>query len=158
MSSSDRCGACGSHDGACPHRFTDLNRTVPLFPETNQDPDSLQEFQFFGHEDSVAWLFNDPKLPEPRPEERPSFKYLDDLRHACNPARLTFDVCLSSASSPDSIQHHSQSLEVHAMGQPAASSSATIMTFSGSTFTDASSANAKEGVDAMPSGQGGTPQ
>ncbi|KAH7687610.1 CCT domain-containing protein [Dioscorea alata] len=161
MSTSERCGACSDKEGTCTHGFTDLNRTVPLFPETNHDPDSLQEFQFFGHDDSVAWLFNEPKIPEPRaPEERPSFKYLDDLRHACNPARLTFDVCLSnSTSSPDVIQHHSQSLEVPAMGHHAASTSATIMSFSGSTFTDASSGNAKEGggVDAMTSGQVGDP-
>ncbi|KAH7687611.1 hypothetical protein IHE45_04G177200 [Dioscorea alata] len=129
MSTSERCGACSDKEGTCTHGFTDLNRTVPLFPETNHDPDSLQEFQFFGHDDSVAWLFNEPKIPEPRaPEERPSFKYLDDLRHACNPARLTFDVCLSnSTSSPDVIQHHSQSLEVPAMGHHAASTSATIV-------------------------------
>ncbi|XP_008796123.1 transcription factor GHD7-like [Phoenix dactylifera] len=155
MSSSGLCGVCGSTGDACAH-CTDLNCAIPMFPEASREHEALHEFQFFGHDNNVAWLFNDPKACEPREEERPrpvvpAFKYFDSsFREACNPGHgLTFDACLSTTSPPDRVQ---TSMEGPPMGL--AAKSATIASFSGNMFTDASSGNSKEVVDANASSQG----
>ncbi|WOL07035.1 transcription factor GHD7-like [Canna indica] len=164
-SSSHLCDVCrGAGGGACPH-CTDLNRAaIPLFNEPMRGPpDGLHEFQFFGHEDTVQWMFSDPKDndPPPPPEEAPAiapsgFKYFDALGGACDvPGHgLTFDVCLSTTRPPpESIP---ASMAALAMGQ--AASSATMMSFSGSTFTDASSGSNREvGELAMAAGGQGDP-
>lgn len=126
MSARSVCNVCcGAGGGACPH-CTDLNHTIPvLFSEP------MREFQFFGHDDSVAWMFNDPKdVGDPPPEEPQraagGFEYLDVLGGGGGGGGgfdgaghgLTFDVCLSgSVRQPDTIP---------AMA-PAAASSATIV-------------------------------
>ncbi|XP_042467390.1 transcription factor GHD7-like [Zingiber officinale] len=145
MSAGNMCEVCGGGGGggggACPH-CTDLNHAIPvLFGEP------MREFQFFGHDDSVAWMFNDPKDGggcDPPPEEplqqraAGGFKYLDVLGGGGGGFDgaghgLTFDVCLSgSAGRPDTIS------------SMAATSSATIRSLAGSTFTDASSGIDKE--------------
>ncbi|KAG6497595.1 hypothetical protein ZIOFF_045496 [Zingiber officinale] len=123
--SNDVC--CGADGGACPH-CTDLNRAIPvLFNEP------MREFQFFGHDDSVEWMFSDPKDSDPPPEQ--PHKYLDGLGGGGGGGGfdsgrgLTFDVSLNSSASrlPETVP------------MMAAASSATIMSFAGSTFTDASS-------------------
>ncbi|EHA8589155.1 transcription factor GHD7 [Cocos nucifera] len=156
MSSSGLCDVCGSTGDACAH-CTDLNCAIPMFPpEPSREHEGLHEFQFFGHDNNVAWIFNDPKACEPpRQEERPpvapAFKYFDSFREACNlPGHgLTFDVCLSTNSPPDCIQ---ASMEGPAMGL--AAKSASIMSMAGNMFTDASSGNSKEVVDGNASSQG----
>ncbi|XP_074560234.1 transcription factor GHD7-like [Curcuma longa] len=135
MSAPNLCDVCCGTDGAaCPH-CTDLNRAIPvLFNEP------MREFQFFGHDDSVEWMFSDPKDSDPPPEESHhaarGFKYLDGLGggggggDGFDAGRgLTFDVCLNSSArrQPETVP------------MMAAASSATIMSFAGSTFTDASS-------------------
>ncbi|KAK8941202.1 Zinc finger protein CONSTANS-LIKE 4 [Platanthera zijinensis] len=95
---SEFCNVCGG-PGACIRHQTDLNRSIPLFPEAGcHDPSGLQEFQFFGHDDSVAaWLFGDPKSGEQSREHLPlqPFGYLDDdVDELRGGAGLTFDVCL----------------------------------------------------------------
>ncbi|XP_074580880.1 transcription factor GHD7-like [Curcuma longa] len=100
MSASNLCDVCrGTGGSACPH-CTDLNRAIPaLFNEP------MREFQFFGHDDSVAWIFSDPKDSDPPPEELPAmaargFGYLDGLGEGGHDSRhgLTFDVSLSSSA------------------------------------------------------------
>lgn len=106
MSAGNVCSVCCGA-GACPH-CTDLNNAIPvLFDEP------MREFQFFGHDDSVAWMFNDPKDGgDPPPEEQRAaegFKYLDVLGGGGGGFDgaghgLTFDVCLSGSSRrPDTI-------------------------------------------------------
>ncbi|KAJ3681841.1 hypothetical protein LUZ60_014414 [Juncus effusus] len=140
---------------ACFHR-TDLNRTIPIFPDQTAGENSgLQEFQFFGNEDSVAWLFQEPTQAQPTQvmanEEPPRVmqvsRYLDDLRVPFNPGHgLTFDVSLSRNGTNPGQPVQAESIQGTA-------SSATIMSFSGSIFTDASSGNPKEASEAATSGQ-----
>lgn len=137
MSSSNFCAHCQGSGNACPHIITDLNRAMPIFPDpAHHGPaEGLQEFQFFGNDDTLAWLFNDPKpSTDQRPDDlsstqptvaaavAPAFNYLDGFRSGyCNPGRLTFDVGPSGTSSPDSIGQ-SHPAEVPAtMGQVASS-------------------------------------
>lgn len=128
----DVCRAAGYH--TCLHR-TDLNRTIPIFPETAGEQPGLHEFQFFSNEDSVAWLFQEPppaqtqQVPgsEDQTHVMPVSRYLDELRMPFNPGHgLTFDVSLStnSASPADSMPAGS----IDAIGVPqTAASSATIV-------------------------------
>ncbi|XP_008778146.2 transcription factor GHD7-like [Phoenix dactylifera] len=123
MSSSELCNVCRGTSDAC-HQYycTDLNHTIPMCSQPGRPHEGQHELQFFGHDDSDAWLFNDPKATEPQHEERPpvapAFKYFDSFREACsNPGHgLTFDVFLSTPSPPDSIP---ASTEGSAMGLPA---------------------------------------
>ncbi|KAJ6835561.1 putative zinc finger protein CONSTANS-LIKE 2 [Iris pallida] len=167
MSFPNTCSFCRSAGNAnCPH-VADINRTIPMFPEMrHHEPEGLQEFQFFGgSDDTLAWLFNDPTrsaaapTAEPMHEEPPppqqqppalvmpnmQYGYMAAIDHnnnnfhgSCNPAgQLTLDVSLSAPSSPDSMRQ--QSIEVPSMCQAASSRTIMSSTFSGSTFTDASS-------------------
>lgn len=131
MSSSDFCSLCRGSGNACPHIITDLNRALPVFADpAHNGAEDLHEFQFFGNDDSLAWLFNDPKpatVPQ-RPEKQPAaavapaFNYMDGFRSSCNPGRLTFDVCFSGTSSADSMRRSPSALEVpSAFGQVATS-------------------------------------
>ncbi|XP_020585244.1 uncharacterized protein LOC110027931, partial [Phalaenopsis equestris] len=91
--SSEFCNVCGGPVW-CRRHQTDLNRSVPMFLESNHEQADFHEFQFFGHDDSVAaWLFGEPKPDEPRDEQPPlsTFEYSvdDDLRGGSRP---TFDV------------------------------------------------------------------
>ncbi|CAD6204480.1 unnamed protein product [Miscanthus lutarioriparius] len=127
----------------------------------------LHEFQFFGHDedhDSVTWLFNDPaphlhrgpaaaaavgngvaKAAEQRRAPPPLF---DGYAHAHGqygqlPGHgLTFDVPLSRGGDMASaaVLEAGLGLGGGGSGNPATTSSATIMSFCGSTFTDAASA------------------
>ncbi|XP_010919618.2 transcription factor GHD7 [Elaeis guineensis] len=155
MSSSSLCNVCRGTGDACPQYCTDLNRTFPICPEPpSRAHEGQHELQFFGHDDSDAWLFNDPKSTEPQHEERPPvvppFNYFDSFREACNPVHgLTFDVCLSASSPPDSIPHLT---EGSTMGLPA--TTVAIMSSSGSAFNDASNGKNKEVCDVNVSSQG----
>ncbi|XP_072957326.1 transcription factor GHD7-like [Typha angustifolia] len=82
MSSHDVCETCGGAKGGatCRHR-TDLNRAVfQMFPGQSQEADGIQEFQFFGQDDTVAWLFHEPRG---RKAIVPEFNYVDGLRVSC---------------------------------------------------------------------------
>ncbi|PKU85884.1 transcription factor GHD7-like [Dendrobium catenatum] len=143
--SSEFCNVCGG-PAWCRRHQTDLNRSIPMFLESTHDQSDLHEFQFFGHDDSVAaWMFGEPKSDEPRdgqalplpPPPLNTFRYLvdDDLRGGSG---LTFDVCLRAAG----VDHDQQ--------QPppppppvtsSAAAAASIMPFSSNTFGDASSSS-----------------
>lgn len=130
----------------------------------------LHEFQFFGHDedhDSVTWLFNDPaphlhrgpaaaavgngvaaeaeqqrRAPAPTP---PLFDGYAHAQYGQMPGHgLTFDVPLSRAGEVASAAVLEAGLGLGGGGgggcNPATTSSATIMSFCGSTFTDAASA------------------
>ncbi|KAJ4777713.1 zinc finger CONSTANS-like protein [Rhynchospora pubera] len=145
------CDVCRSAGyNTCLHR-TDLNRTIPMFPETTGEQSGLQEFQFFGNEDSVAWLFQDLPQTQPpqvsaneeQPHAMPVSRYLDELRMPFNPGHgLTFDVSLTRHSASPAESVPAGSIDGVGVTQTAASS-ATIMTFS-TVFTDASNGNPKE--------------
>ncbi|CAL9089895.1 unnamed protein product [Musa textilis] len=92
-------------------------------------------------------MFSDLNDDGPPPEEeRPpvpsGYQPLCSLREACDEFGdgLTFDVCLSATRPPDSIPVSTAA--GLAMRQPA--SSAAFMSFSGTTFTDASSGSNQE--------------
>ncbi|KAG6521201.1 transcription factor GHD7-like [Zingiber officinale] len=151
MSASNLCDVCrGTGGSACPH-CTDLNRAIPtLFNEP------MREFQFFGHEDSVAWMFSDPKDSDPPlDQELPAmaargFGYLHglgeghDSRHG-----LTFDVSLnSSAGPPETVP----GVTAVAVGQ--AASGATFMPFSGSTLEGTLNDSNREVGEGMTAGRG----
>ncbi|KAF3321252.1 two-component response regulator-like PRR37 [Carex littledalei] len=149
----DVCHAAGYN--TCLH-LTDLNRAIPIFPETADEQSGLQEFQFFGNEDSVAWLFQDPPpsqtqqvtANEDPPHVVPVSRYLDELRMPINPGHgLTFDVSLSRNSASPAESVPSRSINVAGFTQSAAST-APIMSFSSSIFADASIANCKEAGEA----------
>jgi hypothetical protein len=89
-----------------------------MFPETAGEQSCLHEFQFFGNEDSVAWLFQDPPSAQPpqvtanedQPHVMPVSRYLDELRMPINQGHgLTFDVSLgrNSTSPADSVPSRS---------------------------------------------------
>ncbi|CAN6288789.1 unnamed protein product [Urochloa humidicola] len=123
----------------------------------------LQEFQFFGHDEdheSVTWLFNDPaphlqrgpaaaaavgngvadaaehhrRAPPP-----PLFDGYAHAQYGQMPGHgLTFDVPLSRGGEVAAAAVLEAGLELGGGGNPA-TSGATIMSFCGSTFTDAAS-------------------
>ncbi|KAG8092552.1 hypothetical protein GUJ93_ZPchr0012g18947 [Zizania palustris] len=124
----------------------------------------LQEFQFFGHDDheSVAWLFNDPAPPGGTDHQlhRPPSSAMaigngatataQPQRHAFDPYEqyqpehgLTFDVPLSRGEAA-AVLEASLGLGAGAGNPTTTSSGATIMSFGGSTFTDAVSSIHKE--------------
>lgn len=43
----------------------------------------MREFQFFGHDETVAWIINDP--PPPEEGAAAGLKYLDNLRETSDP-------------------------------------------------------------------------
>nr|ASZ80054.1 COLH [Phyllostachys edulis] len=115
----------------------------------------LHEFQFFGHDDheSVAWLFNDPSpaggdhhLHRPSaagngvaPEQQ---RQAFDAYAQYQPGHgLTFDV-------PLSLGEAGLGLGGGGGANHAAASSATIISFRGSTYTDAASSVSKEAAAA----------
>ncbi|XP_058085860.1 transcription factor GHD7-like [Magnolia sinica] len=167
VSSSELCDVCRSsgatycgHDCAyrritcMPDIADDINPMALLSPASRAPP-ALQEFQFFRHDDTVTWLLDDingsrPRHDEAAPVAPPTLKYPDHLRSYCNPRRLTLDVCSSTASSPGSPPRLPPSMEASVMGQ--AAHSATAVSFSGSTLTDASTGNIKEVGNAITSG------
>uniref|UniRef100_A0A0E0IWG6 CCT domain-containing protein n=1 Tax=Oryza nivara TaxID=4536 RepID=A0A0E0IWG6_ORYNI len=123
----------------------------------------LQEFQFFGHDDhdSVAWLFNDPAPPggtdhqlhrQTAPmavgngaaaaQQRQAF----DAYTQYQPGHgLTFDVPLTRGEAAAAVLEASLGLGgAGAGGGNPATSSSTIMSFCGSTFTDAVSSIPKD--------------
>ncbi|OAY68377.1 Zinc finger protein CONSTANS-LIKE 5 [Ananas comosus] len=135
--------------GSCPHHRADLNRAIPMFPEPH-------EFQFFGHDDNVAWLFNDPRSDvEPPPPPPPHADYMERFRETpFLPGHgLTFDVPLSRTGLQSLTETAPSTTNGISVGH-AAASSATIMSFCGSTFTDASSGSAKDAGDATAPSQG----
>ncbi|WOK98992.1 transcription factor GHD7-like [Canna indica] len=146
---SNLCILCGYRRTAAECAYcTDgrLNREVPR----------LHEFQFFGHDNAVAWLCNpackDNYPPEERPEmaaSSPSFKYLDILRSgSCDDDldrhRLTLDVCLSRPPPPPPLESLPVPMTALAMGL--AAESATIMSLLGSTEASSGNHNYKEGA------------
>ncbi|KAJ3689883.1 hypothetical protein LUZ61_019047 [Rhynchospora tenuis] len=146
------CDVCRSASyNTCLHR-TDLNRTIPIFPETTGEQSGLHEFQFFSKEDSVARLFQDrPQAQAPQvsvnedqPHVMPVSRHLDELRMPFNlRLGLTFDVSLTrNSASPAKSVPAAGSIDGVGVMQTAASST-TIMSFS-TVFTDASSGNPKE--------------
>ncbi|KAJ8513791.1 hypothetical protein OPV22_004225 [Ensete ventricosum] len=159
MSSSNPCDICRGAGGACP-RCIDLNRPAPTFDDpVIRGPGELREFQFFGPDSPVAWMFNDLNDDGPPPgKERPpvasGYQRLDSLREACDEFGdgLTFDICLSATRPPDSFPVSTAA--GLAMRQPA--SSATIMSFSGTTsFMDASTGSNQEVGHPTDAGRGG---
>ncbi|KAJ1296271.1 hypothetical protein BS78_01G287500 [Paspalum vaginatum] len=160
--------ACYGHGGVrCGGvAVADLNRGFPgLWHQAEEEPGvvgggaaaaaGLQEFQFFGHDedhDSVAWLFNDPAPHLQRgpaaavgngvveAEQRrtpPLFDgYAAHAQYGQLPGHgLTFDVPLSRGGEVATAAVLEAGL---GLGNPA-TSSATIMSFCGSTFADAAS-------------------
>ncbi|CAD6212043.1 unnamed protein product [Miscanthus lutarioriparius] len=121
----------------------------------------LHEFQFFGHDedhDSVTWLFNDP-APHLHRGPAPAVAAEAEQRRAPPPPLfdngyahaqygqlpghgLTFDVPLSRGGEVASAAVLEAGLGLGGGGSsnPVTTSSATIMSFCGSTFTDAASA------------------
>ncbi|XP_062206049.1 transcription factor GHD7-like [Phragmites australis] len=119
----------------------------------------LQEFQFFGHDedhDSVTWLFHDPAphLQRGPPaaavgngaaeaEQRqapPLFDGYAQAQYGQLPGNgLTFDVPLSRGGEAADAAVLEAGLGLGGGGNLATTSSATIMSFCGSTFTDAAS-------------------
>lgn len=140
-----------------------------MFPDsTHSTAAGLHEFQFFGNDDTLAWLFNDPKAGNEQQDDQRTMtmmepaavsaapmplNYLDaGFRGSCNqgPGRLTFDVCLSGASSPDSARHSPSTMTVEVpnyspMGQVA--SSGNVLSFSGNAFPDPSTTNCFNGKE-----------
>lgn len=112
-------------------------------PGVQQPPSgSLHEFQFFGHDDheSVAWLFDDPPPSisddqppvEDQPHNKRSSMFDDPFGQQYHPGNgLTFEVSLGLGGG---ARHK----EIAA--------SATIMSFCGSTFTDAASSRLNEPI------------
>ncbi|CAN6247881.1 unnamed protein product [Urochloa humidicola] len=159
--SGPRCGVCGAAAAACCRHFVhaggsadDLNhdsrRAFSIFPEVHehhepsmeQSPGSLHEFQFFGQDDheSVAWLFDDPPPADQSPaDNQPHHQRPCTFHHPGN--GLTFDVWLGREEEVDAslgLGCSTRHMETAA--------SATIMSFCGSTFTDAASSRLKEPI------------
>ncbi|KAG6501857.1 transcription factor GHD7-like [Zingiber officinale] len=117
MSDSNLCDVCrGAGGGSCLHCALPGQFNAPM-----------REFHFFGHQDSVAWMFNDGKENDPPLEEPPAtaasgFRCLDGLGGGGANSRLglTLDVCLSSSARP---------LETIPAVSMATASSATFMSF-----------------------------
>ncbi|CAL5034089.1 unnamed protein product [Urochloa decumbens] len=156
--SGPRCSMCGV--AACCRHFShaggsvDLNhdsQTFSVFPDVHdhhapameQSPGSLHEFQFFGqdHHESVAWLFDNPP-PAAGDDQSP----VQNQHHHQRPCTfhpgngLTFEVSLSLGEEDARLglgaaAHHTET-----------AASATIMSFCGSTFTDAASSRVKESI------------
>nr|AER41567.1 CCT+motif+family [Oryza australiensis] len=149
------CGLCCADGGGCRHR----DDGFPFLPPSGRRapaPPPVQEFQFFGNDvidvdddsESVAWLFDD--YPPPPPQEHPS----------SSPSGTPYDVVAPSLFGRNN--GGGLTLEVSLGGQPAvdvdaslglgggrhaeAAASATIMSYCGSTFTDAASSTPKEVV------------
>ncbi|KAL6642690.1 hypothetical protein ACP70R_020871 [Stipagrostis hirtigluma subsp. patula] len=156
----------GVGGGRCGAAVADLNRGFPgMWQQAEAEEPAvggaaavgLQEFQFFGHDedhDSVTWLFNDPaphlqRGPAPAAvrdeaagaEHRQAPPLFDGYAHAQYghlPGHgLTFDVPLSRGGEAATAAVLEAGLGLG--GNPPATSSATIMSFCGSTFTDAAS-------------------
>ncbi|CAD6261466.1 unnamed protein product [Miscanthus lutarioriparius] len=161
------CGVCGAA-ACCRHLFhtgddnDDLNSRA-LFsvfpavhhhepsPKMQQQPQGcLHEFQFFGHQDdddhqeSVAWLFDHPPPParevgdddrspaENQPHHRAFDPFGTQYHHPGN--GLTFEVDARLGLGSGGAARQTQT----------SAASATIMSFCGSTFTDAASSRLKE--------------
>ncbi|XP_072960339.1 transcription factor GHD7-like [Typha angustifolia] len=152
MSSSATCNVCHRTGGGCPHH-TDLNLSMPMFLGSGREPDGLHEFQFFGHDEPVSWLFSDPRTTgEAQPVVPTSFKYIDTSQESsCHPGHpLTFNVSLDRSGPPDSIP-----ASMDSSGMMPTASTANLMAFSGNTFIDASSCeNSKEVGEVMTPSQG----
>ncbi|KAL5225226.1 hypothetical protein ABZP36_011865 [Zizania latifolia] len=137
----------------------------------------LQEFQFFGHDDheSVAWLFNDPAPPGGTDHQlhRPPSSAMavgngatataQPQRHSFDAYEqyqpehgLTFDVPLSRGEAT-AVLEASLGLGAGGGNPTTTSSGATIMSFGGSTFTDAVSSVPKETAAAVANGVAGGP-
>ncbi|TVU31693.1 hypothetical protein EJB05_23391 [Eragrostis curvula] len=122
----------------------------------------LQEFQFFGHDedhDSVTWLFNDPaphlqhgpaaaavgngvvaEAEQRRQAAPPLFDGYAAAQYGQLPGHgLTFDVPLSRASDAAAAAVLEAGLGLGSGGNLQATSSGTIVSFCGSTYTDAAS-------------------
>ncbi|CAD6264380.1 unnamed protein product [Miscanthus lutarioriparius] len=161
------CGVC-SAAACCQHLFhtgadnDDLNSRAlfSVFPAVHhhepspkkqqQPPGCLHEFQFFGnqddddHHESIAWLFDHPPPPASEVGD-------DDLSPAENRA---FDQFGPQYHHPGNGNGNGLTFEVDArlgLGSggaarqtETAAASATIMSFCGSTFTDAASSRLKE--------------
>ncbi|WVZ57623.1 hypothetical protein U9M48_007985 [Paspalum notatum var. saurae] len=166
-----RCGA-----------VADLNRGFPsMWHQAEEEPGGggaagLQEFQFFGHDedhDSVTWLFNDPAphlhrgpaaavgngVAEAEQEQQrrtppPLFAgYAAHAQYVQLPGHgLTFDVPLSRGGEVATAAVLEAGL---GLGNPA-TSSATIISFCGSTFADAASTVPVDAA-AVANGGGGDP-
>ncbi|KAF0906612.1 hypothetical protein E2562_012062 [Oryza meyeriana var. granulata] len=166
-SAGEGCGQCGVDGGICchhhhrQHHHDDVSsfsssspsgrRAVDHYDQAPAPP--VQEFQFFGNDsvdvddhESVAWLFDD--YPPPPQEHRSSshqqqpFEYDYDVVPSLfgrnSGGGLTFEVSLGQPA-----------VDVDAglgLGGrlPEAAASATIMSYCGSTFTDAASSTPKE--------------
>ncbi|CAL5018670.1 unnamed protein product [Urochloa decumbens] len=162
--SGSTCGMCDA--ASCCRHFlhagssADLDnhsRTFSIFPELHdhhepgmeQSPESLREFQFFGQDDheSVAWLFDDPppavgddRSPvDNQPHQRPSM--FDPFGHQYHPGNgLTFEVSLSQEGVDTRLELGGGARHTDT------AASATIMSFCGSTFTDAASSRLKKPI------------
>ncbi|RLM75169.1 hypothetical protein C2845_PM15G00440 [Panicum miliaceum] len=157
------CSVCGAA-ACCSHLLhagadDDSRATFSIFPVVHdhhepgvQQPlGSLHEFQFFGQDDheSVAWLFDDPPpsiiedqspVDENQPHNKRSsmFDPFGQLYHPGN--GLTFEVSLGQGEVDARLglgcgARHTET-----------AASATIMSFCGSTFTDAASSRLNEPI------------
>ncbi|KAG0458950.1 hypothetical protein HPP92_022078 [Vanilla planifolia] len=151
--SSHPCEVCGDRNCFCPHQSTDPN---PVFSEGSRRSGALQEFHFFGRDDSAgAWLFGEPReaVPPPPPPPSFSFEYLDDdLRDGGD--GLAFDVCRGTAA-----ERRMPEVDFQATAAAPTADCATIMsTFSDNAFVEASSSGSVRQAgdrDPMPSNLGG---
>ncbi|XP_062224686.1 transcription factor GHD7-like [Phragmites australis] len=144
------CSVCGVA-ACCRHHLhagADLNSgAFSMFPvvvhdqASMQPPGGLHEFQFFGHEDheSVAWLFDDDPPPAVGGDD---LSPIENNRHQrCHPGNgLTLEVSLGQREVDAGLGLGSGARHTET------AASATIMSFCGSTFTDASSSRPKEPI------------
>nr|AGO03827.1 CCT-domain protein [Sorghum bicolor]AGO03833.1 CCT-domain protein [Sorghum bicolor] len=163
------CGVCGAA-ACCRHLFhtgdenDDFNSRRALFSvfpaavhHHEPSPSSMQqqppagclhEFQFFGHQDnddhqeSIAWLFDHPPPPahdvddddrSPAENQQPHHRAFDPFGTEGNGLTFEVDARLGLGSGGAARQT-----------AETAAASATIMSFCGSTFTDAASSRLKE--------------
>ncbi|KAG8100165.1 hypothetical protein GUJ93_ZPchr0013g36492 [Zizania palustris] len=164
------CLLCGVDGGCfCHHHAGSSFSFLPSGPAVVPHHEALpappvQEFQFFGHggdvvddHDSVAWLFDDPPPPPEDHSSSPAakhhhqrqikppmqpFEYDDVPSLFRRNGGLTFEVSLGrpAVDVDDGLGLFGGSGDLHTE----AAASATIMSYCGSTFTDAASSTLKE--------------
>nr|AEG78661.1 Ghd7 [Oryza sativa Japonica Group] len=161
------CGLCGADGGGCCSRHRHDDDGFPfVFPPSacqgiGAPAPPVHEFQFFGNDgggddgESVAWLFDDYPPPSPvaaaagMHHRQPPYDGVvappSLFRRNTGAGGLTFDVSLGGRPDLDAGLGLGGGSGRHAE----AAASATIMSYCGSTFTDAASSMPKEMVAAM---------
>uniref|UniRef100_A0A0D9WXI7 CCT domain-containing protein n=1 Tax=Leersia perrieri TaxID=77586 RepID=A0A0D9WXI7_9ORYZ len=160
------CGMCGGGGDFCCHQLNHDGGggSFSFFPpsvvidKAPAPPQPVQEFQFFGNDgvvddggdsESVAWLFDD--YPPPPKDQSSPAAAADGRHHQLQPydydgdvVQLTFEVSLGRQPAAVDVLDAGLGLAGGGGRQTEAAASATIMSYCGSTFTDAAISTPKE--------------